>query len=465
VTAIRTRRTRATVVGLVAAVVALIAVAGLSIVGLETLADSTAGRQAQEDDQPVTAQRLPFTSTALIGVADEDARLTSLVVAVLESDGTGGSIVQIPVSADPSTGNADTLAPVDAILAVAGPIAFRESIERLTGLSFDVIEITDQQRFAQLVTPLGDLDVDLPGAVRDASSEETWERGPQTVTAPGAARLVTALDPSVPAWGFEPVRAAVWEAVADRVGAGIGSASPVAVDTDLPVPSSTDEFVDRLFAGPVEFRPLQYRPVDDDEVASRIDPPYRGAFGDDVADSVVLLDRAEMLMVFGGIAPARLGAPLDAPSFRVVNGLTEADTAVLGRTPTDLTRTVVNVLMFTRTNVVSVVDHADTAAPDVTQVRVADPSLLDGLEAIYEPHFGEFDVVLADVAIDGIDVEILLGRSFVDRLATDVAADAPPDVAGSREEADDSTRGEDGDSADDDSADDDRADGDSADDD
>lgn len=450
-TAIRQRRTRATVVGLVSAGVALLAIVGLGIVGLETLADSTAGRQAQEDDQPVVAQRLPFTSTALIGVADEDARLTSLVVAVLESDGTGGSIVQVPVAADPSSGNADTVAPIDAILSVAGPIAFRESVERLTGLSFDVIEIADQQRFAQLLTPLGDMDVDLPGAVRDASSEETWDRGPQLVTAPGAARLVTAHDPTVPGWGYEPVRSAVWEAVVERVGAGIGSASPVPVDTDLPVPSSTDEFLDRLFAGPVRFWALQLRPFDDDEVLERLDPPYREAFGPDLADTVVLLDRAEMLMVFGGIAPARLGAPIDAPIFRVVNGLTDDDTAVIDRTPADLTKTVVNVLMFTKTNVVSVVQHPDSAAPAVTQVWVSDPLILDGLEAIYEPHFGELEVALADMAIDGIDVEIVLGRSFVDRLA----ADSPADVAGSPEETDASTddstdTGADGDDADDD---------------
>ena len=429
-TAIRQRRTRAMVTGLVVAVVALAVVAALSVVGLETLADSTAGELAREEDQPVVAQRLPFTSTALIGVADEDGRLTTLAVGVIESDGTGGSIVQIPVAADPSSGNAGTLAPIDAILTVAGPIAFRESVERLTGLSFDVIEITDEQRFAQLLTPLGDMEVTLPGAVRDVSSDETWEAGPQTLSAPGIARLVTATDPQAPRWAYEPARSAAWGAVAERVGAGIGSASPVAVDTDLPVPGSTDEFFDRLFAGAVQLRVLQFAPVDAAEVADRIDPPYRNAFGSEVADTVVLLDRAEMLMVFGGIAPARLGAPLDAPAFRVVNGLDDTDTEVLDRTSTELTRTVVNVLMFTKVNVVSVVDHADVEVLAVTQVRVANPLLLDGLEEVYEPHFGELEVKLAEVAIDGIDAEIVLGRSFVDRLA----ADPTGGVAGSSAE-------------------------------
>lgn len=447
-TAIRHRRTRATVIGLVAALVSVVTVVGLGIAGLETLADSTAGKLAREEDQPVVAQRLPFTSTALVGVADEDGRLTALAVGVLDSDGTGGSIVQIPVAADPSSGNADTVAPIDAILSVAGPIAFRESVERLTGLSFDVIEIADQERFSELITPLGDMDVDLPGAVRDESTEEVWEAGSQLLSAPGAARLVTATDPGAPGWAYEPVRTAVWDAIVERVGAGIGSASPVPVDTDLPVPSSTDEFFDRLFAGRVQLHVLQFRPVEDDEVTERIDAPYAQAFGPEVADTVVVLDRAEMLMVFGGIAPARLGAPLDAPIFRIVNGLDETDVAALDMTPADLTRTVVNVLMFTKVNVVSVVDHADSEVPAVTQVRISDPSLLDGLEELYEPHLGELEIVAVDVAIDGIDVEIVLGRSLVDRLATD----APAGVAGSssNDNSNDTDNDTDGDDADDD---------------
>lgn len=437
-TAIRRRRTRATVVGLVAAMVALVAVVGLSVVGLETLADSTAGQQAGQEGQPVVAQRLPFTSTALVGVADEDGRLTTLVVGVLESDGTGGSLVQLPVTADPSSGNAETLAPIDAILTVAGPIAFREAVERLTGLSFDVIEVTDQERFSQLLTPLGDMEVTLPGAVLDASTEEVWEAGPQTLTAPGAARLATATDPTVPGWGYEPARTAVWDAVVARVGAGIGSASPVAVDTDLPVPGSVDEFFDRLFAGRVELQVLQFRPLEPAVIEERLDPPYRQAFGPDVADAVVVLDRAEMLMVFGGIAPTRLGAPLDSPNVRVVNGFDDADTEPLGQTPADVTKTVVNVLMFTKVNVVSVVGGADIEVPEVTQVRVSDPSLLDGgLERIYEPHFGQLEVVAAEVAIDGVDAELVLGRSFLDHLA----ADADPDVAGSTGEDEDGTGG------------------------
>jgi hypothetical protein len=155
-----------------------------------------------------------------------------------------------------------------------------------------------------------------------------------------------------------------------------------------------------------------------------------------------------MLMVLGGLAPARLGAPLDAPTFRIVNGLDAADTESLGRSPSDLTKTVVNVLMFTQVNVVSVAELPESEVPDVTQVIVADPAVLDELVEIYEPHFGELEIVPAEVAIEGIDVEIVLGRSFVERLA----ADPPADVAGSSGDTSGDTSDDTGDDTSDDTS-------------
>lgn len=420
-TAIRRRRTRATTIGVAAVLFGMVAVAGLGLLGVRTLADSTAGRAAVGSVGPVAARRLPFTVTALLGVVDEDGRLTSLAVAALDPDGVGGSIVQIPVSADPSSGNGEDLEPLDALLAVAGPVEFREAAERLTGLSFDVIEIADADRFAAWVAPLGDLTVELPAAVADSSDGETWEAGAQTMTGPEAARLMTALDAESPGWAYEPARIAVWEAVADRVGAGIGAATPVDDDRAVPLPASTDEFLGRLFSGSVAARGLQFRLLEPDTVADRILPTYSGVFGGEVTDGVVVVDRAETLVVFGGIAPARLGSPIDAPNFRIVNGYAEDDTAGLGSTPADLSLIVVNVLMYAKVNVVSVAEVDESAMPEVTQVRVFDPSLVDQLADLYEPHFGALEVSVADAAIEGVDVEIVLGRSFLDRLARDQA--------------------------------------------
>lgn len=418
-TAIRRRRTRSTVVGSVAAAAGLAAAVVLGLTGLNTLADSTAGRAADETGVAPVAQRLPFTSTALLGVVDDDGRLTSLAVGVLESDGTGGTIVQVPASADPSSLNADVSTPLSAVLENDGPIAFREAVERLTGLSFDVIEIGDPERFVEWVSALGDIEVRLPIAAADASSSETWGEGEQVLTAPGAARLVTAGDPAAADWYYEPVRAAVWDGVAERVGAGIGSAKAVASDEELVLPGTVDEFLDRLYAGRVSFYSLSFDPLEGDELASRFDPAASGLFG--AVDAVVVLDRAEMLMVFGGIAPSRLGAPIDAPTFRVVNGLDADAAAEVGMTDSDVTRAVVRILIFSRVNVISVVEADDGSAPAVTRVLVDDPEVAARFADVYGEALGELEVTVAPTAIEGIDVEVVLGRSVLDVIGPETA--------------------------------------------
>src|SRR5690606_30018253 len=107
------------------------------------------------DETPV-AQRLPFTWTALVGVVDEDGRLTSVVAMVLDPTGVGGSMVSIAATADSGAGVAAELVPLDAVLAVEGPEAFARQAEVLTGMTFDIVELVDEARLIDLISPLGD---------------------------------------------------------------------------------------------------------------------------------------------------------------------------------------------------------------------------------------------------------------------------------------------------------------------
>lgn len=411
---------------LVAALAALAAVAVLGVAGMRTLADSTTGQRAGSDPAARVTQRLPFTVTALVGVVDPDGRLTSSVVMALEPDGTGGSIVALAATADAGAGATGELAPLGAVLAAEGATAYLEAAERLTRLSFDVVEIVDQRRFTQLVTPLGDVPATFPVPVYDASSGETWPAGDIALTGPAAARAITATDPEVADYHLEPARAAVWRAIADRVGAGIGSAEPVASDEDLAVPAAVDLFLERLFAGPVTFRSLAFVALDDDRVDEQLPDDLRGADGS-AADAVVAHDRAEMLMVFGSVAPSRLGAPLEAPVFRVVSGFSASDLDDLDLNRADVLKQAIDRLLFVQVNIVAVADLPDSGAPDTTQIVVADPEIVAGVEETYRELFGGVEVVVADVTIDGVDIEVRLGRSFLDELRGDPAED----VAGS----------------------------------
>lgn len=418
-TAIKTRRSRNTWLALVATCAALACAAALSIAGIRTLADSKAGRQVEGQAANVTSQRLPSTSTALVGTVDDDGRLTSVVVLALNVNGLGGSIVSLSPSADTTSGNADELRPLNAVLAVEGPEAFRFAVEGVTGLSFDVIELVDQERFVQLVTPLGDMPVILPTPLHDESSAEQWPKGQVVMSAPAAARAVTAVDSTIADWYLDPGRSAVWKAIADRVGAGIGSAPSDAVGAAPGTPRALDDFVNRLFASNLDYRSMTIRVLDEDQIADELPAELSVAFGAGAVDSVVVHDRAEMLMVVAAIAPGRVGAPSSAPTFRVVTAFQEADLTSLGMNNADVTKRVIDGLLFIQVNVVSVSSTANGTVPMITLIEVADPTVISAIEESYPALFGEIEVREADVVIEGVDIIVTVGRSFLETLRSE----------------------------------------------
>jgi len=364
--------------------------------------------------------------TALVGVVDDELRLTSVAVWVLDPSGVGGSITGLAATADASSGTFDTLSPLAAVYEVDGPEEFLAAAERLTGLTFDMVEVLDEQRFTQIISPLGDLPVLFPVPFADASSGEAWEAGETTLAPPAAARAITATDPSVEDWYLESPRAAVWQAVADRIGFGVGSIAPSASDVDVPVPQSLGEFAERLYAAPVDFRAVEFAPIGPERIEAQLPDRYVGVLGP--VESVVAHDRADMTILLGSIAPGRIGAPLDAPVFRVVASFTDADLEPLGLNQTDVLKRAVDRLFFAQANIVSVADVVGGPVPEVTRVEVADAEVIDAVRSVYEPLFGEIEVVEAEVRIDGIDIEVVLGRTFLDEVRGETAGDGS-DVA------------------------------------
>ena len=415
-TALRRRRLRAMWVALIGATIAVGSAAILGVAGLRTLADSTAGQQAGAETVPVPSQRHPNSVTALVATIDDEGRITSTVVLVLEPDGIGGTVVPLAASADADSGATGVLRPLHAVFVADGPDAFLSAAETLTGLSFDVVELIDQQRFADIVGPLGELTADLPTALRDASSGEEWPEGEILMNGADAARAITASDPVTPDWFLDPSRQAIWKAVTDRVGAGIGSAVAVASDEALPTPATLDEFVNRLFAASVVFRPLSFTPINDGRVLNELSPEYAGAFGPENVSAVAVHDAAEVLIVFGSLAPSRLGAPFDAPMFRVVGDFGDDQLELVGLQSTDVMKIAIDRLVFAKVNVVSVRMQPGQPIPDITQFKVADPSIIGVVEEEFDSLFGTIEVSAAGITIDGVDIEIVLGQSFLDQI-------------------------------------------------
>lgn len=414
-TARRDRRRRAAVIGFVVGLASLAVIAALGFVGVRSLLNSSSGQTA-EAGATTPVQRFPYSPTGLIGVTDDDGVLTSMAVLVVEPDGTGGTIVSIAASADAGSGTTGELHPVNAELSMGGPEAFSEGAERLTGLSFDVVELVDTSRLADLLDPLGDVTAELETSVYDASSGEEWEAGTALLAPDEAARLLAARVPDQPDWFMEPSRSAVWTAVADRVGAGIGSAEAVGEGEAVPPAGSLDVLVDRLFADSVEHRPLPFAPIDQERLAVELAPDVATAMAEFAGEDgvgVVAHDRAETQFVLASVVPSRLGAPLEAANVRIEVGLSDEVLGDAGTTRADVGIEAVEVALSAGLNVVSVLDESPQEATASTLVEVAEAAALEDSWDVFPGLFGDVEIVVAEVRIEGVDAVVHVGESWL----------------------------------------------------
>jgi hypothetical protein len=415
------------VLALAITVIAVLGSSALAFAGWRTLSTSNAGRRVTVDSYVQANQRFPYTPTAVIGTANEAGRLTSVVVAVVEPDGTGGSLVALSASADTNLGLTDERRPLAASYEVEGPDAFLAGVGNLTTLSYDVVEIVDPGRFAELISPLGELTVQVPVDIIDETTEQAWDAGTARLAPADAAALVTASSTQLDDWYYDGARNAVWSAVAQRVGAGIGSADPVSSDDDLPVFSDLDTFLDHLFAGPVDFRSLAFQPYSQEVVEAQLADDLWQAFGVPSIDSVVLHSRGEAALVFATVAPGRIGSPREGERFRVLWGFPEEDLEPLGINGADATIQAIRRLLFVGGNVISVATIDPSQVPERTQVAVPEGDVLPTIEQGYTDMFGPVDLRARDIEVTGVDVEIILGREFLNELDLEaIRADAAP---------------------------------------
>ena len=80
-----------------------------------------------------------------------------------------------------------------------------------------------------------------------------------------------------------------------------------------------------------------------------------------------------------------------------------------------------NRLLYVRSNILSVVDLPEAGAPDITQIRVADPMLIDDARELYESLLGPIEIGASSILIDGIDIEIELGKSVIAHFGGELA--------------------------------------------
>src|SRR6478735_3436699 len=149
VTAIAERRRRATLFGFIGIVVLMVGAAAVFVVGVLTLSNSEDGEAVGVETRPVTT--LPATPNALLAVEDDDGALVSLTVMTLLPDGTGGSIVGVPVNADATAGFGGQRRPLDELYTADDLQGFAEVVQEMLSITIERSDVVTADELGTLV--------------------------------------------------------------------------------------------------------------------------------------------------------------------------------------------------------------------------------------------------------------------------------------------------------------------------
>jgi hypothetical protein len=432
VTAIAARRKRGTVVGAVVALVLVVSASVMFAVGVNTLSNSQEGESVGTDDRP--RQQFPVTPNALLAVQDATGDLASLAVLTLLPEGQGGSIVPVRVDADATSGFGEERRPLDDEFDPDDVDALVASVEDTLSISLQRAALVDAEVLESLIEPIGPVravlatgDVDEADTGEDAAGEDAAGEnaagenaagenaagdaavgedviapaGPRTLTPAGAVAALTDADIDPDTAHANDV--AVWEALAATAPL-LTPPEPVPTDDfGRPVaPATVEELFERLFEGPVGVRDLAPSPR----------PPQ----GETELDPAVI-DRRDSGLVFAQVSPGLVSTPNPGLKMRVVAPFTMAqldESGGLFESTTELMIEFIGRMLFSQNNVVSV-ESAPSGASAVTVIEVIDPRLLEQVEESAAAIFGEAEVRLADTVLEGVDIEVTLGMSYLTR--------------------------------------------------
>ena len=425
-TAIAERRTRRTVVGAVVAMLLIVAASAMFVVGVVTLSNSQEGEAVGVDTRPRV--QFPATPNALLAVTDENGQLASVVVMTLLPEGQGGSIVTVPVNADSSAGFGLQRRPLDESFDADDVESLVASVEEMLAITLQRAAIVDAEGLEALLPDVEALQIVVPNDVVDTQGGGgvISTAGPQTFTVDEMVSILTAVDDDAEVDTSHANDVAVWESLAQTAPVAVPPEQVPLDELGRPVaPATVDELMTRLWQGEITVRDLLVVPVEEESNPTEAD--------------VVLIDRRDSNLVFAQVSPGLVSTPNTGLTVRIVanytdDQLAEAD-GVYGSS-SDLVVEMIGRLLFLGGNVTSV-DTAPTGAPPVTIIEVADErQLQESIEAA-EALFGEAEARVSESIIEGIDVEVILGLSYLEREAErfgDVAPDTVPtestDVAG-----------------------------------
>lgn len=368
--------------------------------------------KAAQEVIALPSRELPTTPTAILAVTDEQNFLTSLNIVVLTPEGAGGTVMILPVGLmvpGQPVGQPKRLADV---YGSDGADALRAAVESVTNSQIDLISVNGVDSTAELIARAGTTTPTYATDVTDTETDATRivaTVGINEFTPIQAAQVLAARDVAQVESSRMPNVKATWDAIVASIGAGVIGAisAEVVPDVGAQTPVDMPAFMSALFAGPIKLWQFSSERLNDAER----NPQDIDVYG---------FNAGEIVMVMASVAPGAMVAVF--PTLSVQIDSPYADITV--------TQDATFRMLYMGTNVILVRQVTSTPLP-VTVIKYSD----DMDRAIAEPlttMIGEIVFEKATERVEGIDVQVILGDSFVNFLATGTKPDPnvnPEDLA------------------------------------
>ncbi len=413
-TTLKQRRRRQTWVAFGAGILVLALLPVSVVVAWRAIRDSKAAQEVVA----LPSRELPTTPTAILAVTDEQNFLTSLSIVALTPEGAGGTVMILPVGfmlPGQPAGQPKRLADV---YGSDGVDALKAAVESVTNSQIDLIAVNGVEATAELIARAGTTSPTYAADVTDTEADATRivaTAGANEFTPIQAAQVLASRDVAQIESARVPNVKATWDAIVASIGAGVIGAVPAAVIPDVGAQTPTDmpTFMSALFSGPIKVWQFGFERITDAEQ----NPQDIDVYG---------FNAGELVMVMASVAPSAMVAVFPTLSVQIDSPF--ADIAV--------TQDATFRMLYMGTNVI-LVRQVTSTPPPITVIKYSDE--MD--RAMAEPlttMFGDIVFEKATERVEGIDVQVILGDSFVNFLATGAKPDPnvnPEDLAANATDA------------------------------
>ena len=386
-TAIRQRQKQRLLVAMSCGIAsALMLPAGL-VIAYNSVLNSNSGTNVND----IKVLKILETPVALLATVNDSNEITTVSVIALAGGSLGGTIISVPAKAKAEVADGEPPRRIFDSYVNGDPTAFVSDVEGLLDVSISAVGILNRGDLLRLLGKVGPAEVLLDSDVRNT----TPDGATLTVAKTGKATLDTlSLISILLAREIDQSEAArfnhqksVWTAITNAVGLGLRLD---ATNINLfETPLDFDGFMQRLFAGPI-----QYWQFSATKVPVGVDNPN--------SLDMFSLDPSEVTMIMASVAPTSITG----------SGVSGALSVQVDSPFNDpvISREVVRRLVAIGFDV-ALVREVPGPPSDLTQLRFVDSSVFSELDL--KDFIGDFDASRTSERAQGIDLQIILGSSFV----------------------------------------------------